>query len=417
MIGGGLSPRPRLVRIVADRLVTGQPGEVIHAAAVLIDGDRIVAAGADAAVPRPGDAEDLILEGATVLPGLIDAHVHLCFAHGENLVAGPAQVPLDDARQQAIRSAEALLRAGVTTVRDLGSRGHVVQEVRDAVRRGEVAGPEILVAGRPVTIPGGHLASFGITARGCEDMCNAVERLAEDGVDCVKVIATGGALTPGTSMGRAQFALDELLALTGTAHSLGLSVAAHAHGTEGIQLVVEAGVDTIEHCSWTDVNGHIQAADHLLLEQMISRRQIIVTAGPIVRAVLDWHAMSADDRQSHPEAYRVQRTLALWENARHARERGVGVALGTDSMLGLFEDAHDLVYRAQALVEVAGWRPLEVLPMMTSIAARAVTANGSLGVVSPGAFADLMAVEGDPTSCIRDLHNVSAVFRRGTRVA
>lgn len=407
----------RLLHVTAERLYTGIGEGVIRAGAVLVDGERIVAVGPEADVPCPRSAEVHRFDGATLLPGLIDAHVHLCFANGEDLVASPRTTPERVARQRAVHAARLVLHAGVTTVRDLGCRGRIAQQLRDEIAAGRVEGPRVVASGRPITSPKGHFWSFGIEVRGAEEARSATMQLVAEKADVVKLIATGGALTPGTPMGRAQFDIDEVTAVTTAARSHGLAVAAHAHGTEGIVRVVEAGVDTIEHCSWMDPEAAVGTPDDRVLKRMIDNGQMIVVAGPLPEVVAQCLGGKQPAQIADVDMARRARSVALWRNARHARYLGVGVALGSDSLFGQFADGRDLAYRAQALVEVGGWEPLEVLQMVTSAGARALNAVGEIGALTPGALADMLAVSGNPTTDVADLHRVQAVFLAGLHVS
>jgi len=399
----------------APRLLTGEYGVVIEDGAVLIDGDRIVAAGNADAIPRAGDAEEIGFAGATLMPGLIDAHVHVCFRAGEDIVAHPQAVSEEDAYSQAKTAARLVLAAGVTTVRDLGCRGTLAQRLRDAVIDGRADGPRILAAGRPITSPKGHFWSIGIEARGAPALRAAVDDLVGEDVDLIKLIATGGSLTPGTDMGRAQFSLEECTALIEAAHDHHRPVAAHAHASEGIERIIAAGVDTIEHCSWMDHDDEIGTPPPDRLAEMRDNGQMIVIAGPVPDALFDARGGIAQPTGSEPRS--VARLLKLWRNSLQARRMGVGTALGTDSLFGQFENGHDLAYRAEALVARAGWSPFEVLEMLGSAGARAVRGTGHIGVLAPGAYADIAVIDGDPATRIADLHRVAAVFLGGTRVA
>lgn len=419
------APLPRLAAsrptgsrclVTADRMYSADGDDALSDAAVLVDGDRILAAGNRGEIDDSGSVEHLHFADCTLLPGLIDAHVHLCLSHGENIMDHMERVSEQEALQRAREAAASVLAAGTTTVRDLGCRGRLGQELRDEVLAGDSRGPRILASGQPITSSKGHFWPIGIEINGAEDAMAAVTELDESGADLIKIMATGGALTPGTHMGRAQFDAETFDRIARTAEARGLPVAAHAHGTEGILLVVDAGVHTIEHCSWTDKEGSILAPDDAALNRMRAAGQMIVMAGPLPPGILEHVDRTALKASTSPHAARYGRMTTLWTNSRHALQRGVGVALGTDSMFGEFENGHDLIYRGEALVRFAGWQPKEVLQAMTTAGARALCAQGRIGTIAPGAFADFLVVSGAPDMNLADLHNTVAVFLGGSRV-
>ncbi|MCU1489559.1 MAG: amidohydrolase [Acidimicrobiaceae bacterium] len=396
----------------ADRLlVSGRPEP--NAAGVLLGGGDIVAViGRD---ERPSTAPDGLVhhyEGATLLPGLIDAHVHLCLVLGEDLTREPDEALVASSVAAGRRAAAGMLASGVTSARDLGGRTRSAQVLRDALEPG--SGPSLSVAGRPVTAPGGHFAAFGLAVRGPRAMREAVDQLAGEGADLVKVMLTGGNLTPGSAPGRAQFELAEVEALTERARARNLRVAAHAHGTVGIELAVRAGVDTIEHCSFLADDGAPGELDTRLVEAMVRAGQVVVVAAPLPAGLAGKAAETLAGGPSDGE--RTERLLRAWANARRLVEAGVRVGLGSDSMFGQFADDADLAYRAEAMVVHGGWEPAAVVELMTQGSSAALGASERLGRLRAGSRADLLVVDGDPSRDIGDLRRVRAVYRAGRLV-
>ncbi|MFF7196215.1 amidohydrolase family protein [Streptomyces sp. NPDC008079] len=396
------------------RWLYGGAGVARRGAAILVRGDRIAAVGPDADVPHTGGPE-LTFEAATVLPGLIDAHTHLLLPYGRDLTRVDSGSAAATAAARAV--AARLLGRGVTTVRDLGSPGTDGQALRDAIGARPADGPTVVAAGRPITSPHGHFRSFGITVEGAAEAAGAVRLLHDEGADLVKIAVTGGSLTPGTDMSRAYLGRSEMAAIVAAAHARGMRVAAHAHGTEGIEIALAAGVDTIEHCTWLDARGRIQAPPPELLRALCDRRQSVVLAGPIEPAIADLLDTPVPSGADSPMAPGLERRLRIWRNGRTLARAGVPVALGSDSIYGQFPDCRDLTVRARAMVAFAGWRPAEALAALTSGGAHALGRAGEVGTIAPGAYADLLVVAGNPTESIGDLDRVVAVFKRGRRVA
>ena len=218
---------------------------------VFTSGGKIAASGA-------ADATVLDVSGCTVVPGLIEAHTHLCL----NADADWREVYDSDTPSKMLLRmaghARRMLEAGITTVRDLGAPTELAVELRDSIRAGLVAGPDLLVSGAPITPTGGHCWFMGGEADGIEGVKVAVRERKKAGADWIKVMASGGNMTPGTNIFAAQFSVEELRAIVAEAHRLEMKVAAHAHGVEGITVAVEAPVDMIEHCSFQTPEGAVK---------------------------------------------------------------------------------------------------------------------------------------------------------------
>jgi imidazolonepropionase-like amidohydrolase len=396
-------------------LIDGSGAPAVAGGAVYLQEGRIVAAGPAGSVGPPPEGVAVVEypEGA-VLPGLIDAHVHLTFRRGETSVEHARLVSDAVALLRGVQAAGQILAAGVTTVRDCGARGQVAQALRDGVRDGLIAGPRVLASGPPVTPTSGHLWALGYEADTADEGRRAVRRLVKEDADFIKVCATGGGMTPGSNVGRAQYGEEDLRAIAEDAHRLGRHVAAHAHGTEGLARAVSAGIDTIEHVSWLDASGRGQAFDEGVAREMAARGTFANIASSPPRALVE-----SGGRASGEETITsgVRPALARWEHARRMLELGVPVLFSTDAVYGWWDDGHDLSYLAQALVEVGRFPAPEVLGMITAVPARAIGWGDRLGTVTEGKLADLLVVEGNPAQDIRALHRVLAVYKEGRPVA
>lgn len=411
--------------IRADRVISGVGKEIIEDAVIQVADGLIVAVGPAREVTPPVDPAipELQYRGVTVLPGLIDAHVHLTL-RGHASTSPTNTLPLtemgqhtqDHALLRGVQAAQKVLAAGVTTVRDCAARGHHAQELREAVQDGTIAGPRIIASGPPITTTGGHIWPIGYEADDVTEVLRAVRRLVREGVDFIKVCATGGRGTPGTMMGRAQYSTAELRAIVVDAHRLGRHVATHALGTEGIRRAVAAGIDTIEHCAWLDQDGETLAFDEVVAESMAKQGLVAsIAAGP------PWEVFHQDngetEQMSPPTTVAKLATMkSRWQLVHRMRELGVTACFATDSVYGMFDDFHDLTYLAEALVEYGGFGPLDVIEMLTAVPAGAIGWGNRVGTIQPGKLADLLLIRGNPIEDMRALHDIKAVYQEGKLV-
>ena len=371
---------------------------------LFVDG-RIAAVGGR--LDAPHDAARLHFGGATILPGLIDCHVHLSDE-------GLADATVRDAESPALRvlrmadHAKRTLRAGFTTVRDVGGRDHLEFALRRAVSDGLVSAPRLLLAGKIVAITtAGASAWRGMyrEANGRWDVVRAVREQIAAGADVIKLMATGAVLSPAHERpDAAQFADDELRAIVETAHALGRRVAAHAHGIAGIRRAVEARVDTIEHGT------HLHE-DVAVARTMASRGVFLV---PTLKALALIATPPSDGIPPHVGAKARERLADRDASFRLARREGVPIAFGTDAATPFNrhgENAGELL-----LMRELGMTPLAAIGAATGAAARAI-GRDDIGTLAPGMQADLAVWEGDPISDLSALARPPlAVFLGGERV-
>lgn len=384
--------------------------DVREPAAVLVRGGHIVYAGPRNGAPPVGDATVYDYPGATLLPGLINAHGHLTFSGGDDPVAD--MLADDDHRLmvRAVQNARAALRAGVTTVRDLGDRAGVALALRQAIDDGLIDGPRLLVAGAPITTTGGHCYFMGAEADGIDALRRTVRSKVKAGVDLIKIMATGGGLTPGTNMAAPQFSVEELAAVVEDAHRLNRRVAAHAHGTPGIQNAALAGVDTIEHCSWR-VSAVAFGYDEDTAKAVLSRGIFVcftLAAG--------YHRVMSGDPNDPVTAKRRSDREQRAVIQRRFVEAGAKVIAGSDAGVTLTPFA-DFVTELELLVGTLGLTPLQAIEAATLTAAQSLGIEDRAGTLEPGKDADLLIVPGDPRRDIAALRQVIAVYRNGRLVA
>jgi imidazolonepropionase-like amidohydrolase len=366
---------------------------------VFVADGRIV--GVEPAGDAPSDAELVDLGDVTLLPGLIDAHVHLGF---DASLAPVAQMLTDDDASLLLRmrlNARRALVAGITTVRDLGDRNYLALRLRDWFASGAEPGPHLVAAGPPITITGGHCHFMGGEVDGEVEVRRAVRMHVKQGVDVVKIMATGGNLTPGTNPGQAQFTVAELRAAVDEAHRLGRGLTAHAHGLPGIAAAAEAGVDCIEHCSFR--GGGERTPDAAVIDQLAARD---IAVSPTVGAL---PSTAAPDSPAARLAVSFRPILA------EMHRRGIRLIASTDAGISPARP-HDGLPGAVDYLATDIMRPVDALRSATSVSAQACGLGGRKGVIRTGADADLLAVAGDPTRDPTALRAVRAVYRAGQRV-
>lgn len=391
-----MTRRPRLTVIRAGSLFDGVSGTLLTNPMLVIDGPTIVAV--DRGVEPPPDADVVDLVGATLLPGLIDTHVHLAFDASANPIA--ALAGRDDSATVAAMSAagRAALRGGITTVRDLGDRDFLSLGLRGASDL-----PTIVTAGPPITTPAGHCHFLGGgTEPTPEAVRNAVRERAERGVDIIKVMASGGTMTPGTRQELSQFTPDLLRAVVDEAHRLGLPVTAHAHGTPAIRDALDAGVDGMEHVSFWSADGIDDPGD--LVRRIVDSRIAVGITGGVVPM----------PGVAPPPAV-VMRMPRIIANTRSLYQAGAHIVLGTDAGIGP-PKPHDVLRYALAQTAQIAMQPVVALRIATSTAAAACGLADHKGRLAPGFDADILAVDGNPLADLGALQSIRAVFAKGTRV-
>lgn len=397
----------------ADRLVDGAGGAARQAAAIAVANGQIVDVDSREALQQraPAAATWVDFPGCTILPGLIDAHVHLTFSAGP-FFAKDLQADSDlTLGLRGATNARQALQAGVTTVRDLGGPGDRTLRLRDAISSGIVPGPRVLVSGRPITIPLGHLNMLGGVAEGIDGVTALTRELIDEGVDVIKIIATGGNATPTSDPLRPAYSLAELRAIIDVAHEAGLLVTAHARGVEAIHLLADSGIDGIEHCRMEVAPG-VWEFDEALAHRLAERQ---IVAAPTLAASFRSLQHKAAGGEVGVRDGAIPIPLRL-ENARRLREAGVPVVVGTDAgaCLARFDEA---VHLELELLVDAGWSPVEAIAAGTLGAAAAIGRAHDRGSIEPGKLADLLVVRGDPTRTISDIRAVEQVFVGGRAVA
>ena len=369
------------------RIWDGSAQRYAKADAIAVEGDTIVAIG------RGLKGEDC--RGLTVIPGLIDAHVHMVLDPALSSAAEQVAEAPDTVRRKMVARAETMLRAGITTARDLGGGAWLELELRDRINAGEVAGPRLLCAGQPITSIGGHCHFWGGEATDLPAAQAVIERQQAHGVDLIKLMATGGMLTPQSQPKDAQFDQATTSAIVAAANARGFDVAAHCHGTPGIRHAANAGVRSIEHCSWIGADGRRGDYDIDVVRE-IARRGIWVS--PTINA--GWARFDG------------AAAAKITEHLRVLKENGCRLVASTDA--GIPRVRHEDLARAlPVFARLAELSPVETLRCATSECAAALGLADTTGALREGACADLLFVRGDPLADLAALLEPAMVVARG----
>ena len=403
---GGVSPA-QVTAIKAGRLIDTDSGTVLSNQVILIRDGKVEAVGG--AVKIPADAKVIDLSGMTVLPGLIDCHTHLVDSYEDADPLTELERTSAQAAFQSIPHAKAVLLAGFTTVRDMGTyRALVDVALRDAIARGDVMGPRMFVSGAYITITGGAGAVTGFApditlpwdlhygeANSPWEVRQRVRALVHQRVDVIKVLATGAVLTHNSNLKSQEFTPEELSAAVQEADNFGLRVAAHAHSAEGIKNAVRAGVASIEHGSMLDAEG---------IELMKQHGTYLVPTLEVHDCIQASGHEPADFVEHDRDLARIQQA-----NFRKAVAAGVKIAFGTDISVCPFGTNG----REFGLMVDNGMTPIQAIRAATVSAADLIGASAKIGSLKPGKYADVIAVKGDPVQDVRVLEHVNFVMKEG----
>jgi len=408
------APAPKTVYIRAGHLFDATSDNMRDNVVIQLVGDRIQSVGPAQSTQIPKGATVIDLSHATVLPGLIDCHVHLdSRADRYDEIYRFKDTPFS-AAFAAVVHARKTLEAGFTSVRDVGSLPFLAVDLRNSINEGLVPGPRIVASGPPITITGGHgdLNNYSPQTRvsmfpeerdfqiadGVDQVRHVVRAQVKYGVDVIKILATGGVLSKGDSPGAPQFSLEELKVAAEEAHMAGRKIAAHAHGTQGIKNAILAGIDSIEHASLIDDEGIRLAKErgvYLVMD---------IYNDDYIRGKAVEFGLPKENVEKEKMVGELQR-----ENFQKAVKAGVKMAFGTDA--GVYphgDNAKQFAYMVKY-----GMTPAQAIRAATSSAADLIGRAKDVGTVEAGKYADLIAVSGDPLKDVRVLENVGFVMKGG----
>lgn len=393
--------------INADAYIDVSKGKTINNVSVLVEDNKIIQIGSQGHISAKENAIIINLNGKTLLPGLMDMHVHLTSDAEDNFLAAKGNsVPRQTVK--AVKNAKKTLMAGFTTVRNLGAKGYAVIGVRDGINDGEVQGPRIWAAGHSVSITGGHCddnfsppeakSISGGVADGPWAVRAKVRENIKYGANTIKVCATGGVFSKGTKVGVQQLTEEEMKAAVDEAHLRGLITAAHAHGASGIKAAIRAGVDSIEHCSFLDDEGIKLALKHgTYLSCDIYNTEYTLAFG-------EANGVPEENINKEKLVSKAQR-----ESFRKATKAGIKMVFGSDAAIYPHGDNGKQFSR---MVEF-GMTPMQALQSATINSAALLQQETSLGQIKVGYLADIIAVDGNPIQNISTMENVSFVMKNG----
>jgi imidazolonepropionase-like amidohydrolase len=381
-------------------LIDGLGGEPQRDWAVVVEGERISWLGPSAHAPAFG--EGLVVDGAgqTLLPGLINCHVHLCNDGAADLFGQVLNDSVSIATIRGVLNAKLALRAGITTVRDCGAASQIAIEIAKAVDQDLIDGPRVRAAGRVVTMTGGHGHFIGREADGPDEVRKAVRAEIKGGAHFIKVMATGGVLTPGVDPSQTTFQIEELEAAVEEAHKAGRPAASHAIGNRGIKNALMAGIDSVEHGFYLDSEAIDLALKNeaFLVPTLIAVDQIVNNGSK--RGIPEWVVLKAESESGHHR-----------ESFVTAVKSGVKIAAGTDAGTP-FNPHGDLSLELAKMVEF-GLPAMLALVAATSNAARLLRMQDQIGSVEQGKQADLLLVAGDPLADIAVMQLPTFVMKGG----
>lgn len=410
-IGGAAMPaRAETVIVTADHMVDVTTGQTMDYPAVTIVDGRITGIADARTIKFGGNVKHIDLAGQTILPGLIDMHVHL---DSNPLYGGYSGLRFTDAfwAVQGVANARAMLEAGFTTVRNVGSENYADVAYKQAIEEGLMVGPRIVPAAHALGATGGHCDSTYLppsykakgvaVGDGPQELRSRVREQRKYGAEVIKVCATGGVFSRNTEPGQQQLSEDELRAIAEEAHLWGLRVAAHAHGGAGIKAAIRAGIDTIEHASLIDDEGIRLAKERGTWLSMDIFNTDYTQAEGAKNGVLE------DNLRKDREIAQIQR-----DNFRKAHAAGVKMVFGSDAGVMPHGSAAG---QLRVMVEY-GMTPIQAIRAATRNAAEALSRAADVGTLAVGRYGDIVAVTGDPLTNVRLLEKPSAVIKGGVRI-
>jgi imidazolonepropionase-like amidohydrolase len=378
-------------------------GEVLERGTVAVDGKVIVFVGPTNRFHPSRKDTVFDISGKTILPSLIDCHVHLCLDGSPDPMTSIAKESISTITLKAAQHARLTLEAGVTTIRDMGGKDYIDIAIRDGIESGLLQGPRMACSGRAICMTGGHGWQFGREANGVDGVREAAREQLRAGANLIKMMATGGVLTKGVDPGSAQFTLEELMAGVEEARKAGRRTATHAMGSDGIKNALWAGINSVEHGVYLDEEA---------IGLMLDMKTYLV---PTLSA--PYFIAKAGTKRGIP-AFAVEKSKKVikthWQSLRKAHRAGVLIAMGTDA--GTPFNCHGDNLKEMELLVKTGFTPMEAIIATTKTASELLGLETSIGTLEKGKLADLIVVDGNPLDDIRLLQKkdkILAIMKEG----
>jgi imidazolonepropionase-like amidohydrolase len=393
--------RPVVLRNVT--LLDGTGAAPVPGQALIVERRRISWIGPEAHLPEGSPSLAVDARGGTVMPGLINCHVHLTNDGSPDLFGQVARDSVTTAALRGYLNLQLTLESGITSVRDCGAASGIALDLARAVEDGLIPGPRIRAAGRVITMTGGHGHFIGREADGPDGVRQATRAEIKEGAHFIKAMATGGVLTPGVVPTQTALQQDELEQVAREAHNAGRRAACHAIGNEGIKNAIRAGIDSIEHGFYLDDEALELAVDHgtVLVPTLIAVNQIVNNGG--TGAIPDWVVQKAESESGHHR-----------DSFGAAVRSGMKIAAGTDA--GTPFNPHTFLAQELALMVEYGLRPMDAIVAATHSAAENLGLAPEIGTLEVGRLADIIVVDGDPSTDIAAVGRTRFVMKDGAVV-
>lgn len=393
----------------ADRLIDGTGADPIINGALVIENGRISEVTTqDKLNVAPGDNTEIIeVAGGSIMPGFIEMHSHM---HCSAELDAYTHITTENDQTFVMRSVGAMhdaLASGVTTMRDLGARNQVAFPIKAAIENGIIPGPRLIVTGTPITTTGGHCNMFGTEADSAEEVVTALRGQFKQGAGYIKIMSTGGGFTPGTNVRAPQYPVETLKAAVKDAERLNLRIAAHCHAAAGVRNCVEAGIHNLIHCSWLAENPDDMYDYDTDVADQIAEKGIYVDPTLALGRLNNIRG-----RAPGPRSGAMQDPVRRFEILRDMWDRGVKFVTGMDSGMTNARFG-DFAFIPQVMVEDMYISPMEAIVCSTQTSAECLGIEDETGTLVAGKAADVVIVDGDPSSDITAMHNVNTIVKQG----